>query len=64
MKYINLKTKYGVETVDEVNPENFLTIKDFQDESKRLLQEYRMAYRSIEGILYLSQKSTKEWREA
>lgn len=63
MKFINLKTKYGIETVDEIDPENFATIKEFKDESKRLLQEYRMAFNSVEGILYLSQKSTKEWRE-
>ena len=64
MKYINVKTRFGVETVDEVNPENFTTLKQFFDECNRLLNEYRMDFRSIDCIIYLSQKSTKEWRQA
>ena len=64
MKFINLKTKYGIETVDEINPENFATIREFKDESRRLLQEYWMAFNGVQGVLYLSQRPTKDWRES
>ena len=52
MTYINCRTQYGVETVDE-----FSTRK----EARAMLKEYIM---SAPGMgYYLSQRCTKEWRD-
>ncbi len=57
MLYINRKSvnhpAYGVETVDEFN--------SFK-EAKGMLREYRLA--DYSAHYYISQRSTKEWRES
>lgn len=59
MKYFNIKTSYGVETIDQLDAKDFNSYKDYIAELRRLKNEYR-----ISGIeVYISQKSTKEWRE-
>ena len=50
MTYINLKSEYGIETVDE-----FETYK----EARAMVVEYNLGH----GGHYLSQRSTKEWRD-
>lgn len=57
MKYLNLKTNYGTETVDELNRNNFNSFKDFRTELKRLISEYRIAGMNV----YTSQRACKEW---
>ncbi len=53
MTYINIKNDGQVETVDE-----FPTYK----EAKLMIKEYRMGDRY--NNYYLSQRCTKEWKEA
>jgi len=50
MRYINIKTNYGVETVDE-----FETLK----EAIEMLREYNYGG----GTYYISQRCTKDWRK-
>ena len=50
MKYINIKSVYGVETIDE-----FETLK----EARLMLKEYRMIYSEV----WISQRCTKDWNE-
>jgi len=57
MTYFNIKTIYGVETVDQLNRKDFQTYSEYIVELKRLKNEYRMAGMDI----YLSQRATKEW---
>lgn len=52
--YINIKEAGQVETIDE-----FETFK----EAREMLKEYKIAS-SWYGPAYLSQKSTKEWRNS
>ncbi len=52
MIYINTRTRWGVETIDE-----FTTRK----EAREMLTEYRLAYGSEGGALYLSSRPTVEW---
>lgn len=59
-RYINLKNSQGVETVDEIDSEDFPTIKAFRQEVKRLVKEYNM---TSGGVYYASQKSTRAWQE-
>jgi hypothetical protein len=57
MTYFNIKTIYGVETLDQLNRKDFQTYSEYIIELKRLKNEYRMAGMDI----YLSQRATKEW---
>ncbi len=59
MIYLNLKKSEGVETIDELNKKDFDSTKDFRTELRRLAKEYRLAGMQV----YISQRSTKEWRE-
>jgi len=54
MTYINQRGPDGVETVDE-----FSTYK----EARAMIAEYRMAFPASSGELYLSSRSTRDWRE-
>ena len=58
MKYLNLKTVYGVETVDELNIKDFKTRKEFIIELKRLQNEYRISGMAV----YISSRCSKDWR--
>ena len=58
-KYLNLKTHYGVETVDELDSSDFKTYKEFREELKRLLYEYHLSGQNA----YISIRACKEWRE-
>ena len=62
-RYINLKNSQGIETVGEIDSEDFPTIKAFRQEVKRLVKEYRLAYGSSAGGVWSSQKSTSAWKE-
>ena len=58
-RYLNLKTNYGVETVDEINSNDFETLKAFRLELKRLISENHSA-----GLLvYVSQKADQSWKK-
>ena len=58
-RYINTRTENGVETIDEVDSEDFETSKDFRFEVTRLCLEYKLAGTPC----YSSSRATKEWRE-
>jgi hypothetical protein len=57
MKYFNIKTNYGVETIDQLDAKDFSSYKDYSTELRRLKNEYRLAGMDI----YISQRATKEW---
>lgn len=57
-RYFNIKTAYGIETVDEVNKEDFGTRKEFLAELSRLKAEYNLAGM----IVYTSQRCTNDWK--
>lgn len=57
--YYNIKTNLGTETIDELSSKDFATSKEFSAERRRLTAEYRLAGFAV----YLSSRSTKEWRE-
>lgn len=57
MKYFNIKTSYGVETIDQLDRKDFETYKDYIAELRRLKNEYRLAGMNV----YLSQRATNEW---
>ena len=52
MKYINMKSVYGTETVDQ-----FDTMK----EAREMVKEYNMS--DSQSNYYISSRCTKEWRE-
>lgn len=57
MKYLNIKTQYGVETIDELNPKDFIHWFEFNKELKRLKNEYHLAGMEV----YISQRPCKDW---
>lgn len=57
MKYLNLKTNYGVETVDELNPKDFKNYREFRTELRRLKNEYHSCGMNV----YISQRADKTW---
>jgi hypothetical protein len=58
MKYLNLRTNFGVETVDELNPTDFTTRKEYKKELNRLVSEYHLAGTNV----YISSRCTKDWK--
>jgi len=59
MTYFNIKTCYGVETIDELDRKDFASYREFRNESRRLLKEYHIA-----GInAYRSSRCTKDWKK-
>ena len=57
-RYLNIKTQYGVETIDSINTEDFKTSKEFRQEKNRLQSEYLKASNFYSGC-YWSQRSAK-----
>ncbi len=55
-KYLNVKTSYGVETVDSLNSQDFATVTEFRKELHRLVSEYRLSGQDV----YISQRKAKE----
>jgi hypothetical protein len=59
MKYYNMKSVYGIETIDEIDPKDYIFYKEYRIELRRLRDEYRMCGMDV----YISSRSTKDWRE-
>jgi hypothetical protein len=57
-RYFNLKSVYGIETVDELSRKDFDKLRDFTAELRRLRIEYHLSGMPV----YISTRSTKEWR--
>jgi hypothetical protein len=57
MKYLNIKSNYGIETIDQLDPKDFKTRKEFYMELNRLVREYRLAGMFV----YISQRCNKTW---
>tara|TARA_R100001244_G_scaffold78317_1_gene61846 strand:+ start:1878 stop:2045 length:168 start_codon:yes stop_codon:yes gene_type:complete len=55
MKYLNIKSQYGVETVDSLDEKDFSTFKEFRVELRRLHSEYQLAGMNT----YTSQRKAK-----
>ena len=59
MKYFNIKTQHGVETVDCIDQKDFIgkSHKEFRQEVRRLYEEYHLA-----GInVYISSRACKDF---
>ena len=59
MKYLNIKSHYGVETVDQLDIKDFDTRKEYKMELWRLISEYNMAGMAV----YLSNRCDKSWNK-
>ena len=57
MRYLNMKSSYGVETIDQLDPKEFVNRKEFIKELNRLVYEYRLAGMNV----YISSRACKEW---
>ena len=57
--YFNMKSQYGVETVDSYDSSEFKSMSEFYTEVKRCLIETRKAGMNV----YRSSRCTKDWKE-
>lgn len=57
-KYLNFRSSFGVETVDELSQKDFPSYKDFRKELTRLIEEYRLAGMNV----YISSRACKGWK--
>ena len=57
-RYLNIKTVYGTETIDELSRADFPSHKEYIKELKRLKSEYAMA--GMSG--YWSQRAANGWK--
>lgn len=55
--YINMKTNFGIETVDEFTKEPEQTGREFRDYVSNMVREYRLGGMNV----YTSSRCTKEW---
>ena len=57
--YLNSRTNYGIETVDEFTQETGQLYSDFKKYVKKMVCEYRLSGMDV----YCSSRATKEWRD-
>lgn len=57
MRYLNIRTSEGVETVDHLDRNDFSTYSEYSKEVRRLVTEYRIAGMNV----YTSQRSAKDY---
>ena len=57
--YLNFRSNYGVETVDQLEKKDYDTVKEFRKELNRLVAEYSLAGMNV----YLSQRCTNDWKK-
>lgn len=60
MKYFNLKTVCGIETVDSIDRAEFSSYSEYKKELWGMLSNYR-SIPYFSGV-YLSQRCTEDWK--
>ena len=58
-RYLNIKSNYGVETVDELDRSDFESYKAFKAELLRLKSDYRDSGMNV----YISQRCDRSWNK-
>lgn len=58
MVYLNMKTNFGTETVDEFEREEGQTPKEFRQYVNQMVKEYHLSGMNV----YKSSRCTNEWR--
>lgn len=59
MRYFNLKSVYGTETIDQINPKDFQSFAEYRKELNMLIREYRLSGMNV----YISQRCTNDWKQ-
>jgi hypothetical protein len=57
MIYLNLKTSKGIETIDQLERNDFDSFKEYKIELKNMIINYRLAGMNV----YKSQRACKDW---
>ena len=57
MPYINIKSDFGTETIDQIDRLDFGTYTEFRKELLRLIGEYKLGGMNV----YSSQRACKNW---
>lgn len=56
--YLNMRSSYGVETVDQVSPSDFPSYKEYKKEVRSMVENYHLCGMPV----YLSSRCTKDWK--
>lgn len=62
MKYFNIKTNNGIETIDSVDRNDYRNFNEYKKAVNALLKEYRTDYKRHGIHVYISQKCTNDWK--
>ncbi len=57
--YFNMRTSYGVETVDEISQSDFSTRAEYLKELRSMRANYHLTGMPV----YASSRCTKDWRD-
>lgn len=58
MRYFNMKTSHGIETVDQLDQRDFKSYREFKAELRRLKAEYQHSGMDV----YISTRCAKNWK--
>lgn len=56
--YLNMRSSYGVETVDQISVSDFPTRKDYIKELRSMVENYHLCNMPV----YTSSRCTKDWK--
>lgn len=56
--YFNMRTNYGIETVDQICESDFNSYKEFRKELQSMRSNYHLAGMPV----YTSQRCAKDWK--
>lgn len=56
--YLNMRSVYGVETVDQISSEDWPNQKEFIKELRSMVSNYHLAGMNV----YVSQRCTNDWK--
>ena len=57
--YLNMRTSYGVETVDQICREDWPDRKSYLNELKSMVENYHLSGMNV----YTSRRCTKDWKQ-
>ena len=58
MTYLNIKSTFGVETIDQIDKKDYTTIKEYKKTIRDLIKDYHISGHNV----YTSLRCTKYWK--
>lgn len=58
MTYLNIKSTFGVETIDQIDKKDYTTIKEYKKTLRDLIKDYHISGQNV----YTSLRCAKDWK--